>query len=388
MLSRTPPMGFNTWNTFGEDINDKVVRETADAMVDLGLRDAGYEYLVIDDCWSERERDPVSGRIIADHIKFPDGMKAVGDYVHSKGLKFGMYSCAGTRTCANYPSSFDHEFIDAETFAEFGVDFLKYDYCNRPAHHHGDLLYRKMGMALKACGRDILFSACNWGADDVHNWIRSTGAHMYRSTGDINDSFPSMRDIVCSQIEYLPYSAPGCFNDIDMLTIGMYGKGNVGAGGCNDTEYKTQFAIWCMFSAPLMLGGDIRTFSPETVKLVTNKDLIRINQDEEGRPAFQSYSWITRNADGSAAYKASGDKAKVFVKLLSDNEVAVMFVNFDDRERRVDFYFEDMGLPVASGYGLEMKDVFTGENIGVRKDFMYRNIQAHDCECYLCKISK
>ncbi len=373
MLSRTPPMGFNTWNTFGENINEQVIKETADAMVSTGLKDAGYEYLVIDDCWSKRERDPVTGKIVPDEIKFPNGMKAVSDYVHSKGLKFGMYSCAGTRTCADYPGSFDHEFLDAETFAEYGCDFLKYDYCNKPAHYYGDLLYRKMGMALKACGREILFSACNWGCDDVHNWIRSTGAHMYRSTGDISDNFNSMKDIAISQIDNLAYSAPGCFNDIDMLTIGMYGKGNVGSTGSNDTDYKTEFVVWCMFSAPLMLGGDIRTFSADTLKLVTNKYLLRINQDIEGRPAFE----VRKDSN-----------IKVFVKHLSGNEIAVAFVNFDDRDRGVDFYFEDAGIPAASGYGLNMTDVFTGENIGVKKEYLKRQIKAHDCECYICTLSK
>ncbi|MBR5112974.1 MAG: glycoside hydrolase family 27 protein, partial [Clostridia bacterium] len=244
MLAKRPPMGFNTWNTFGEDINESVIKETADAMVEKGLLAAGYEYLVIDDCWSEKQRDPETGKIIPDHIKFPNGMKAVSDYVHSKGLKFGMYSCAGTRTCADYPGSFDHEFLDAETFAEYGADFLKYDYCYRPAHHHGDMLYRKMGMALKACGREILFSACNWGCDDVYRWIRSTGAHMYRSTGDISDNFRSMKDICFSQIENLSFSAPGCWNDIDMLTVGMFGKGNVGSSGSSAVDYKTEFAVW------------------------------------------------------------------------------------------------------------------------------------------------
>ncbi|MBR4727774.1 MAG: glycoside hydrolase family 27 protein [Clostridia bacterium] len=373
MLSKTPPMGFNTWNTFGEDINETVIKETADAMVATGLRDAGYEYLVIDDCWSKRERDPETGKIVPEPTKFPNGMKAVSDYVHAKGLKFGMYSCAGTRTCADYPGSFGHEFLDAETFAEYGADFLKYDYCYKPNTANGPLLYRKMGMALKACGREILFSACTWGCDDVHTWIRSAGAHMFRSTGDINDSFPSMREIALSQIDNLPYSAVGCFNDIDMLTIGMYGKGNVGSTGCNDTDYKTQFALWCMFSAPLMLGGDIRTFSEQTIALVTNKTLLRINQDPEARPCF--------------APEREND-ARVFVKLLSDNEFAVMLANLNDYDTHLCVFFENLGIPADSGYGLEMTDVFTGESLGVKKEFLRRRIPAHDCECYICKLAK
>ncbi|MGN0574299.1 MAG: glycoside hydrolase family 27 protein [Acutalibacteraceae bacterium] len=374
MLSKTPPMGFNTWNTFGENINENIIKETADAMVEKGLLDAGYEYLVIDDCWSERERDPESGKIVPDKIKFPNGMKAVSDYVHSKGLKFGMYSCAGTRTCADYPGSFDHEFLDAETFAEYGADFLKYDFCFKPDSANGPLLYRKMGMALRACGREILYSACNWGSDDVNTWIRSAGAHMYRSTGDINDSFASMRDISTSQIENLAYSAPGCFNDIDMLTIGMYGKGNVGSCGCNDTDYKTQFAIWCMFSAPLMLGGDIRTLNNNMLELVKNKRLIRINQDEEARPAF--------------VVSKQGKDRLVFAKLLSDNEVAILFVNLSENDSKINFFFENLGIPAASGYGLEMIDVFSGANLGIKKEFMRIEVEAHGCECFICKVSK
>ena len=374
MLSKTPPMGFNTWNTFGENINEKIIKETADAMVEKGLLDAGYEYLVIDDCWSERERDLESGKIVPDKIKFPNGMKAVSDYVHSKGLKFGMYSCAGTRTCADYPGSFDHEFLDAETFAEYGADFLKYDFCFKPDSANGPLLYRKMGMALRACGREILYSACNWGNDDVNTWIRSAGAHMYRSTGDINDSFVSMRDISTSQIDNLAYSAPGCFNDIDMLTIGMYGKGNVGSCGCNDTDYKTQFAIWCMFSAPLMLGGDIRTLNENMLELVKNKRLIRINQDEESRPAF--------------VVSKQGKDRLVFAKLLSNNEVAILFVNLSDNDSKINFFFENLGIPAASGYGLEMLDAFSGENLGVKKEFMRIEVEAHGCECFICKAAK
>ncbi len=188
MVKLTPPMGWNSWNTFGENINEKLIMETADAMAASGLVEKGYEYLVIDDCWSLKERDG-EGRLVADPEKFPNGMKAVADYVHGKGLKFGMYSCAGTLTCAGYPGSFEHEFVDAETFARWGVDFLKYDYCYHSPIIHGKYLYRRMGLALENCGRDILFSACSWGADETHEWIKETGASMWRSTGDIFDTW-------------------------------------------------------------------------------------------------------------------------------------------------------------------------------------------------------
>lgn len=194
MVKLTPPMGWNSWNTFGENINEKLIMETADKMVEQGLLDCGYEYLVIDDCWSLRKRDE-EGRLIADPEKFPHGMKVVADYVHSKGLKFGMYSCAGNLTCAGYPGSFEHEFIDADTFASWGVDFLKYDYCYHSNIIPGKYLYRRMGIALENCGRDILFSACSWGADQTHEWIKETGASMWRSTGDIFDSWESIKDL-------------------------------------------------------------------------------------------------------------------------------------------------------------------------------------------------
>lgn len=383
MLSKTPPMGFNTWNTFGEDIDEQTIRETADAMVAKGLADAGYNYLVIDDCWSERERDPETDKIVPDHVKFPNGMKTVSDYVHLKGLKFGMYSCAGVRTCADYPGSFDHEFLDAETFAEYGADFLKYDFCYRPRTANGPLLYRKMSMALKSCGREILFSACNWGCDEVNTWIRSAGAQMYRSTGDIFDNFNSMRDIFISQLDNYAYSAPGCFNDIDMLTVGMFGKGNVGRDEEMTEEvykafctyYKTEFALWCMVSAPLMLGGDIRRLDGEMLKLVTNKNLIRINQDEEGRPPFIAAEECDR-------------RHLILVKHMSGNEFAIALVNLTDDDRHFFLCLEDIGLPVTSGKGLRMKDAFTDEDLGVIKEKMNTRVAAHDCRVFIAKIEK
>ncbi|MFA6948101.1 MAG: glycoside hydrolase family 27 protein [Eubacteriales bacterium] len=376
MLAKTPPMGFNTWNTFGTNISDAMIRETADAMVSTGLSAAGYEYLVIDDCWSEYDRDPKTDRIVPHKEKFPNGMKTVADYVHSKGLKFGMYSCAGVRTCADYPGSFDHEYTDAETFADWGVDFLKYDYCFRPDTENGPMLYRKMGMALRACGRDILYSACNWGSDDVWSWIRSTGAQMYRSTGDINDSFESFKNIALSQISKLGTSAPYCFNDVDMLTVGMYGKGNVGAKGCDDTDYKTQFALWCMFSAPLMVGCDIRSISPAALALLTNKELIAIDQDIEGRPAFivTEHPW---NRD-----------CKVLAKHLGGNELALMFVNLSEGDAKVPFYFSDLGMPASAGYGLTMKNIFTGEVTDEKRDYIAPAVKKHDCVVYRCKFIK
>ncbi len=373
MLSRVPPMGFNTWNTFGPDIDETVILQTADKMVELGLKDAGYEYLVIDDCWSERERDAVSGKIVPDSVKFPHGMKYVSDYVHSKGLKFGMYSCAGVRTCADYPGSFDHEYLDAVTFAEYGADFLKYDFCYHPDTSNGPLLYRRMALALRNCGRDILYSACNWGSDEVNTWIRSAGAHMYRSTGDISDSFVSFRDIFLSQIDNFAYSSPACFNDIDMLTVGMYGSGNVGATGCTDVEYKTQFALWCMYSAPLMLGCDIRKINDFCLDLVKNPRLIRINQDREGRPPF-------------IVTKHSGGKVFCSVKIMSDNEYAILRVNLDDSEHRLYFCLEDIGIPAATGKSLMLTDAFSDDRSFRCGEIYADHLAAHDCRVFIARI--
>ncbi len=374
MLVPKPPMGWNTWNTFGDKISDQLVRESADVFEPLGLKKAGYQYIVVDDCWSRRERDPETGRIVPEPAKFPQGMKAVADYVHGKGLKFGMYSCAGQRTCADYPGSFDHEFLDAETFASWGVDFLKYDFCYRPTHIDGQLLYRRMGMALRATGRDIVFSACNWGSDDVWSWIRSTGAHMYRSTGDIFDTPESYRKIYTSQVGRLASSAPQCFNDMDMLTVGMYGKGLVGSTGCNDADYRTQFSLWCMCSAPLMLGCDIRSMNEETLRLVTNPDLIRIDQDAEARPPIVAGDpWC--------------DERKVLMKHLDDGTYAFCFLNLQEEEAGIPAIFSDFGLPASARYDLVMRDVFTGEET-THREYMNVRVPAHDVRVYIARLQK
>ena len=367
----TPPMGWNSWNTFGGSINEQVVRETADAIVAKGLKDVGYEYVVIDDCWALRQRG-ADGRMVPDPEKFPSGMKALSDYVHSKGLKFGMYSCAGTRTCAGYPGSFDYEFLDAETFASWGVDFLKYDFCYKPRLANGPILYNRMGMALKASGREILFSACNWGSDEVEKWIRSTGAHMYRSTGDINDSFQSFKDIAMSQVQKLAYSGPCCYNDIDMLICGMHGKGNVANGGCSDIEYRTHFALWCLFQSPLMIGGDLSKIDDYNLELMKNKELISINQDPEARPPMM-LGWNER---------------PVFFKHLANNEYILAFFNFTDKDGYSEVEFYDLGITVASGYGVEGYEIFSGEKTGVVKEHMGAHVPSHDCKIYRVKLAK
>ncbi|AEE96273.1 glycoside hydrolase family 27 protein [Mahella australiensis] len=376
MLAHTPPMGWNSWNTFGENISEKLIKEIADDWIELGLLDAGYQYLVIDDCWAEKKRGK-DGLLVPDHNKFPNGMKVVSDYVHSKGLKFGMYSCVGTMTCAGYPGSLEHEFVDAETFAMWGVDYLKYDYCYKPHHIPGHILYKRMGMALKNCGRDILFSACNWGADDVYAWIRSTGAHMYRSTGDIEDKWESIRDIALSQMDKDCYSASHCYNDMDMLVVGMYGKGNVGRGGCSDEEYRTHFSLWCMMNSPLMIGCDIRAMNRETVNILTNKEIIALNQDPEGRQAYL----IER---GNIGY----NNVKVLVKPISDGSFGIGFFNMGDTDARGSLQFWDIGLPSLTGYGFKMRDLWEHEDIGVYKENYTCDLKPHHCKVFRAKLVK
>ena len=373
MIIDRPPMGWNSWNTFAADIHEKLIFETADRMVADGYLDAGYEYLVIDDCWSLRERDPKTNEIVPDPAKFPHGMKFIADYIHSKGLKFGMYSCAGTRTCGDYPGSYDHEFLDARTFARWGVDFLKYDYCDMPFGGQAEFYYRRMGQALRLSGRDILFSACNWGSEDVWRWIRTTGAGMYRSTGDIFDAFGSMKDIAVGQLPKFDTSAPGCFNDMDMLTVGMYRQGNVARGDAAQTfdEYRVQFALWCVYGAPLMLGCDIRKMDKDILALVTNKELLAIDQDPLAlQPYAPETCWPNK------------EEPRVVARLLDGKDLALLFVNLGENDAWGRFHLERVGLPYQSGMKLRLRDVFTRKVSHSGRDTIPYHIPPHTCQVY------
>ena len=370
MVKNLPALGFNTWNTFGENINEQLVRDTADAMAATGLRDAGYTYLVIDDCWAEKERDD-SHRLVPSHETVPSGMKALADYVHSKGLKFGMYSCAGNQTCAGYPSSFEYEFIDAATFASWGVDFLKYDFCNRPAHVPGHILYKRMGAALANCGRDILFSACSWGAEDTKSWIKTTGAGMWRSTGDIVDNWESIKSLFNQQVDIQAYNGTGCFNDMDMLVVGMDGAGNVGMGGCTFEEYRTHFTLWAMLNSPLMIGCDVRNIRQESLDILTNADVLAVNQD----PACRQPYIISGGAD-----------TPVIVKLLEGGDFAIGMFNMTDEVRGPQFTLADMGLGRVCGKTLEMRELWSGKT-AAPQDYLYREvIQPHDCRIFRARV--
>ena len=373
MLGKTPPMGFNTWNTFSESFNDELIKEIADAMVERGFKDAGYEYVVIDDHWEMDERDPETGMILPRPAKFKNqDIKSLVDYVHGKGLKMGIYTCAGVRTCGQRAASYNHEFFDAKVFADWGIDYVKHDYCQKPETQDGRVLMRRMGLALRESGRDILYAACSWGQNDVWSWIRSTGAHMYRSTADIFDSFGMISKIYNSQIDKLGTSAPYCYNDIDMLTVGMCGKGAAGAGsGCTEGEYRIQFCIWCMYSAPLILGCDVRKVSEEYRDLLCNKTLIRINQDPEARPPFP----------------IGGIDRTIYLKQLVNDEYALLFVNTGDNESKQSFISYDMGWTENSGYKIQLTDVFTGE-VSYHGNVVSAKVPAHDCRMFIMKLVK
>lgn len=362
------PMGWNSWNTFGQNIDEQLIRDSADALVRTGLKDAGYEYVVIDDCWSLRER--VNGKLTPDPKKFPSGMKALADYIHEKGLKFGMYSCAGTMTCAGYPSSMDCEFTDARTFADWDVDFLKYDYCYKPAERRGYQLYRRMGLALENCGRDILFSACNWGTDNSHEWMGTTGAHMWRSTGDIFDGWKSVKQIIQQQIPILSYRAAGCFNDMDMLVVGMKGKGNVGFTGCTEAEYRTHFNAWCMLQSPLMIGCDVRNIDQTSLNILSNSALIG----------------ICRDAGNRQPYMLGNEEVPIFVRHLEGGNLALGFFNLSDGDFSFRTTLDDLGLPAYTGKTLSLTDLESGETLRPTNATLSIDLAPHASKVFRAKV--
>ena len=293
-----------------------------------------------------------------------------------------MYSCAGTHTCAGYPGSFEHEFQDAATFASWNVDFLKYDYCFKPRHISGELLYKRMSLALKNCGRDILFSACSWGSDNVYQWIRESGAHMYRSTVDIQDNWESIKSLAISQLDKECYTGSFCHNDMDMLVVGMYGGSNSDfisnkIGGCTDLEYKTHFSLWSIMGSPLMIGSDIRKASQGIKDILLNSDLIRINQDLESRGAYRIQpepQWF------------NGNECFILVKVLTDGDLAIGIFNLSDGQRELSLQFWDIGLPYSSNKSLSLYDCWSGTELGAYKERYAPTIPAHDCVIVRAKL--
>ena len=311
-LAQTPPMGWNSWNKFQRRVNDQVVREIADAMVKNGMKDAGYVYVNIDDTW-EGKRD-ANGNIQTNE-KFPD-MKALAGYVHSKGLKLGIYSSPGPKTCAGFEGSYQHEIQDAKTYAAWGIDYLKYDWCSASQVYQTSSMqavYAMMGLALQKSGRPIIYSLCQYGLLNVGDWGPDVGGNLWRTTGDIRDTWASMSDLGFEKQAGLEkFSGPGHWNDPDMLEIGN--------GGMTNTEYRTHMSLWSLLAAPLLAGNDLRDVKPDVLEILTNKEVIAVDQDKLGKQAVRVSKsgdlevWSRPLAGGSTAvglFNRGAESAKV-----------------------------------------------------------------------------
>jgi alpha-galactosidase len=337
-LAMTPPMGWNSWNHFAERVDDRVVRDAADAMVSSGMAAAGYTYVNIDDTW-EAARG-ADGSLVP-NSKFPD-MRALADYVHSKGLKLGIYSSPGPLTCGGYEASYGHEEQDAESFARWGIDYLKYDWCSAGRiYKNADLrgVYQKMGDILERCGRPIVFSLCEYGMNDVWTWGPKVAGNLWRTTGDIQDNWKSMSEIGFNQGRLAPYAGPGHWNDPDMLEIGN--------GGMTGDEYRTHFSLWSMLAAPLMAGNDLRAMSAETREILTNREVIAIDQDPLGRQATR-------------AFENAG--VEVWTRPLADVGTAVGIFNRNTDEKRSGFSWSAIGLSAPPAM---IRDLWRHEGVGV-----------------------
>ncbi|MFJ1901655.1 MULTISPECIES: glycoside hydrolase family 27 protein [unclassified Streptomyces] len=329
-LALTPQMGFNNWNTTGcgSQFNEAMVKGIADIFVSKGLKAAGYTYVNLDDCWALPSRN-AAGDLVPDPVRFPNGIKAVADYVHSKGLKFGLYSSAGTKTCADngFPGGLGHEKQDADQWASWGVDYLKYDNCNNTGAD-AKTRYKAMGDALKATGRPILYSICEWGSNSPWNWAPDIG-NSWRTTGDINDTWSKMIEIAHKNQPRAQYAKPGAWNDPDMLEVGN--------GGMTDTEYRTHFSLWSQMAAPLLIGSDIRTASPATFTILENTDVIAVDQDPLGK-------------QGTVVSSSGGHV--VMSKQLANGDRSVTLTNENGSAATVSTTAAAAGLPAASSYKL------------------------------------
>ena len=326
-LAKTPPMGFNDWNAFGCNVSEQLIKQTADFFVSSGMKAAGYNYVNIDDCWMTHDRD-AQGRLVPDPVKFPDGIKGTADYVHSLGLKLGIYEDAGTETCAGYPGSLGHEQTDAQTFADWGVDYLKYDNCNNAGSTTKQQYidrYTAMRDALAATGRPIVYSLCEWGVNQPWTWAGDVG-NLWRTTGDISDNWNSLKSIINQNAPLDGAAHPGAWNDPDMLEVGN--------GGMTDTEYKTHFSLWAEMAAPLLVGTDLRRATPETMSILLNKDVIAVDQDSLG-------------VQGRVV-KTDGTHL-VFAKPLANGDAAVALYNSGDTAATISSTAAQVGLPKSHG---------------------------------------
>ncbi|CAM3842599.1 glycoside hydrolase family 27 protein [Roseateles saccharophilus] len=324
-LAPTPPMGWNSWNKFACNVSEQLIREQADAMAASGMKAAGYTYIVIDDCW-QKSRD-ADGNIQPDPERFPSGMKALADYVHGKGLKFGLYSDAGVLTCGGRPGSAGHEFQDARQYAKWGVDYLKYDWCHTGSRD-APAAYMLMAKALRESGRDILLSICEWGSSHPGRWAHPVG-HLWRTTGDIRDAWQGPKewshgllDIIDMNAELWSEAAPNGWNDPDMLEVGN--------GGMTTTEYESHFSIWAMLAAPLVAGNDMAKMDADTRRILTNAEVIKVDQDPLGR-------------QGRRVWRQG--PLEVWVRPLQGGDRAVVLFNRGDAAAEMSVSWELLDLP-------------------------------------------
>lgn len=348
-LALTPPMGWNSWNYFGCNVSESLIKQMAEAMVSSGMKDAGYQYIVIDDCW-QISRD-ANGNIVADPARFPSGMKALADYIHSLGLKFGLYSCAGTKTCAGRPGSKGYEYQDAKQYAEWGVDYLKYDWCYTEGQN-SRTSYQRMRNALEAAGRPIVFSICEWGSTQPWLWARGIG-HLWRTTGDIQPTWESIMHILDLQVGLEKYAGSGGWNDPDMLEVGN--------GDLTYRENRAHFSLWCLLAAPLMAGNDLRNMRPEVLEILTNREVIAVNQDSLG---IQGHK-----------VRDDGDY-EVWSKLLKDSSIALILLNRGSKEKEIAVSWEEIGFEEESV--LRVRDLWKKEELGYFQGFYSTVVLPHD----------
>jgi alpha-galactosidase len=351
-LVRTPPMGWNSWNKFAGKVDDPAVRSMADAMVASGMSKLGYLYINIDDTW-QGGRD-AAGNIVPNR-KFPD-MKALADYVHAKGLKIGIYSSPGPTTCAGYEGSFGHEAQDANTFAAWGMDYIKYDLCSgreiyKPTQDDQQGLYQKMGEALQNTHRPIVYSLCQYGYADVWKWGGKTSGNLWRTTGDIRDEWASMDHIGFTQIDIAVYARPGQWNDPDMLEVGN--------GGMTTEEYRTHMSLWSLLAAPLMAGNDLRSMSDDTKSILMNADVIAIDQDTAVKPVEKL---------------AEQEKVEILNRRLQDGSVAVGIFNRGEAPASGTFSWQSLKLP---GKKLTARDLWKHEAVPISGDTFSATVPAH-----------
>ena len=378
-LCLTPPMGWNSWNVFTNTLDEKLVMETADAMVSTGMRDLGYQYINMDDYWHATSRD-ADGKPVANAEKFPHGIKWLSDYVHSKGLKLGIYSDAGDKTCGKCFGGFQHEEIDAKVYAEWGIDLLKYDFCFAPIKKDVAIArYTKMGTALKNSGRSIVYSICNWGLFAPWKWGEQVGGNYWRTTPDIMDAWQrtpfwtgSFMSILKRQTNIDKYAGPGHWNDPDMMIVGNYGKGKATGGGgkykgLSDLEYQTHMSLWSMLCSPLLSSCDLRNMNEATKNILLNPEIIAINQDELGEQA----KMISSSAG-----------IKIYKKNLKDGSVAVAVFNSSTSEKKFDLKESALGLEGT----YNAHNVWQHIEAGILKDKITLTVKAH--ETIVLKFSK